>query len=150
VDGGAPVALRCALLWAPRGDLLPDSEAVTKSVRVRVESRYSPEHSNPGRGEWFFLYTVRITNEGAVTVQLVNRHWVITNATGGVEQVRGPGVVGRQPVLKPGESFEYTSGCPLRTPFGSMRGSYQMVTENGETFDAEIQSFALCEPNHVE
>lgn len=93
---------------------------------------------------------MRIANEGGVTVQLINRHWVITSATGGVEQVRGPGVVGRQPVLRPGESFEYTSGCPLKTPFGSMRGSYQMVTENGETFHAEIQSFALCEPNRVE
>lgn len=119
-------------------------------MRVGVESRYSPEHSNPGRSEWFFLYTVRITNEGSLTVQLVNRHWVITGATGSEEHVRGPGVVGRQPVLRPGESFEYTSGCPLKTPFGSMRGSYQMVAENGETFNAEIQSFALSEPNRVE
>lgn len=126
---------------------MSSSEALTRDIRVRVESRYSADHSEPARQEWFFLYTVLITNEGTTTVQLMNRHWTITNATGDVEEVRGPGVVGRQPVLRPGESFEYTSGCPLKTPFGSMHGTYEMVTEGGETFLAEIAAFALSEPS---
>lgn len=126
---------------------MSSSEAVTRNIRVSVEARYSPEHSEPVRQEWFFLYTVQITNQGSSTVQLMNRHWVITNATGDVEEVRGPGVVGRQPVLRAGESFEYTSGCPLKSPFGSMRGTYEMVTEDGETFLAEIAAFALSEPS---
>lgn len=126
---------------------MSSSEAVTRAVRVHVESRFSADHSEPARQEWFFLYTVVITNEGDTTVQLMNRHWIITTATGEVEEVRGPGVVGRQPVLRPGESFEYTSGCPLKTPFGSMRGTYEMVTEGGEMFLAEIAAFALTEPS---
>ncbi len=126
---------------------MSSSEALTRNVHIQVESRYSPDHSDPARQEWFFLYTVVITNRGESTVQLMNRHWIITNATGDVEEVRGPGVVGRQPVLRPGESFEYTSGCPLKTPFGSMRGTYEMVTENGEMFLAEIAAFALSEPS---
>lgn len=126
---------------------MSSSEATTRDIHINVESRYSPDHSDPARQEWFFLYTVVITNHGASTVQLMNRHWIITSATGDVEEVRGPGVVGRQPVLRPGESFEYTSGCPLKTPFGSMRGTYEMVTENGEMFLAEIAAFALSEPS---
>jgi ApaG protein len=126
--------------------LTTTSEALTRGVRVRVEARYSPDHSEPRQGEWFFLYTVTIANEGEDTVQLLNRHWVITNATGDVEQVRGPGVVGHQPVLRQGESFEYTSGCPLKTPFGSMHGTYEMSLENGERFLAEVAPFALREP----
>ena len=126
---------------------MSSSEATTRDIDVHVESHYSPDHSEPARQEWFFLYTVVITNRGTSTVQLMNRHWVITNATGDVEEVRGPGVVGRQPVLRPGESFEYTSGCPLKTPFGSMRGTYEMVTEDGEMFLAEIAAFALSEPS---
>ena len=122
------------------------SEALTRGVRVSVEARYSPEHSDPVHGQWFFLYTVTIANEGAETVQLLNRHWVITNATGDVEQVRGPGVVGHQPVLREGERFEYTSGCPLKTPFGSMQGTYEMALENGERFLADVAPFALREP----
>jgi ApaG protein len=122
------------------------SEAVTRQIRVHVEARYSPEHSSPQQSEWFFLYTVKIENEGPETAQLLNRHWIITNAVGDVEQVRGPGVVGQKPVLKQGESFEYTSGCPLKTPFGSMSGTYEMVLESGERFLAEIGAFALREP----
>ncbi len=122
------------------------SEALTRGVRVKVEARYSPDHSEPIRSEWFFLYTITIANEGDDTVQLLNRHWIITDATGEVEQVRGPGVVGHQPVLQKGESFEYTSGCPLKTPFGSMSGTYEMSLENGERFLAEIAPFALREP----
>jgi ApaG protein len=121
------------------------SEAVTRGVRVHVEARFSPNHSDPKKREWFFLYTIQIKNEASTTVQLVNRHWVITDAHGHVEEVRGPGVVGKQPVLKSGESFEYTSGCPLKTPFGSMRGSYEMVSETGDRFDAAIAPFALRE-----
>ena len=112
------------------------SEAVTRGVRVEVESRYSPERSSPREHEWFFLYTIRISNEGDETVRLVSRHWVITDATGEIEEIEGPGVVGEQPVLAPGESFEYTSGCPLPTPFGSMHGTYQMTTSGGDEFDA--------------
>jgi ApaG protein len=125
------------------------SEAVTRGVRVYVESEYAPERSEPTRNEWFFLYTVRISNEGAEVVQLLTRHWVITDGTGHVEEVRGPGVVGKQPILKPGESFEYTSGCPLSTPFGVMEGTYQMVTGSGERFDAKVSPFTLSEPYTV-
>ena len=125
------------------------SEAVTKNVRVEVESQYAPEHSQPFESEWFFHYTVRISNEGTETVQLLTRHWVITDATGHTEEVRGEGVVGEQPVLRPGQSFQYTSGCPLRTSTGVMRGTYQMVTEDGEQFDVEIAPFALHEPYTV-
>jgi len=119
------------------------SEAVTRGVRVSVTARYSPEYSDQNRRKWFFLYTIRITNEGSRTVQLLNRHWIITDANGEVEEVRGPGVVGRQPVLKQGESFEYTSGCPLETAFGSMQGTYEMQVEGGETFNANVAGFAL-------
>ena len=94
------------------------SEAVTRGIRVEVSARYSPDHSRPGN-QWFFLYTVTISNEGEDTVQLVSRHWVITDGAGEVEEVEGPGVVGEQPVLEPGDSYQYTSGCPLPTPFGS-------------------------------
>lgn len=125
------------------------SEAVTDGLRVRVEARYSPEHSQPGANQWFFLYTIRITNEGAETCQLLSRHWIIRDATGRVQEVQGAGVVGEQPVLEPGESFEYTSGCPLATPFGSMEGTYQMVTEDGAHFDAAIARFELREPGAI-
>ncbi len=121
------------------------SEAVTRGVRVEVNARYSPEYSDQSRKKWFFLYTIRITNEGAEPVQLRSRHWIITDANGEVEEVRGPGVVGQQPHLRPGESFEYTSGCPLETSFGSMQGSYEMVSDGGERFQAEVAGFALRE-----
>jgi ApaG protein len=122
---------------------LSTSRAVTHGIRVEVRSRYSPDHSEPQRNHWFFLYTVQIANEGSETVQLLSRHWIITDATGRVEEVRGPGVVGEHPVLEPGESFEYTSGCPLPTPFGSMHGSYQFSTRRGEQIEAEIARFEL-------
>jgi len=125
------------------------SEATTRGIQVRVESRYVPEQSDPDRGGWLFAYKVRIENLGAETVQLVSRHWVITDANGEVEEVRGPGVVGAQPVLRPGESFEYTSACPLGTAFGTMEGTYQMLTESGEYFDAEIAAFSLSTPYAV-
>ena len=124
------------------------SEAITNGIRVRVVSQYLPDHaaSEPRERQWFFTYTVRITNEGLDTVQLISRHWIITDANGHDEEVRGPGVVGAQPVLAPGESFEYTSGCPLRTAFGTMRGSYQMQAEDGTTFEAPIPEFILSMP----
>jgi ApaG protein len=122
------------------------SEALTHGVRVRVRARYSPENSSPQESRWFFLYTIEIRNEGDSTVQLLSRHWVITDATEHVEEVRGPGVVGEQPVLAPGEAFEYTSGCPLPTPFGSMHGTYQMVREGGQRFEVEIARFSLMQP----
>ena len=125
------------------------SEAVTNNVRVEVESQYAPERSQPFLSEWFFHYTVRITNEGDETVQLLSRHWIICDANEHAEEVRGPGVVGEQPVLAPGEAFQYTSGCPLKTANGVMRGTYQMVTEDGEHFDIEIAPFTLQEPYTV-
>ena len=125
------------------------SEAVTNNVRVEVESRYAPEHSQPFQNLWVFHYTVRITNETGETVQLVSRHWVITDASGHTEEVRGPGVVGEQPVLAPGEAFQYTSSCPLKTSTGVMRGAYQLVNEEGTQFDVEIAPFALHEPYTV-
>ena len=128
---------------------MPESEALTNGVRVHVESRYSPERSNPVQNEYFFLYTIRISNEGDQTVQLQNRHWIITDAEGTTEEVRGPGVVGKQPILQPGGVFEYTSGCPLGTPFGAMRGSYGMVTRDGDAFRAEIACFELRQPYGV-
>ncbi len=125
------------------------SEAITRNVRVHVRSQYVPERSAPSQGEWFFVYTVRIANEGEETVQLVSRHWIITDANGHVEEVKGPGVVGETPILEPGEAFEYTSACPLSTPFGSMRGTYQMVSAKNDRFDAEIAAFSLSEPYSI-
>src|ERR1700722_107829 len=124
-----------------------ESEATTRNIRVRVQAQYDPSRSSPQRSQWFFLYTVRITNESRDRVQLMSRHWIITDAMGKVKEVQGPGVVGKQPVLAPGQSFEYTSGCPLTTPFGSMHGTYQMLNQAAEKFDIEIAPFALTEPN---
>lgn len=131
---------------SPQGS---SSEAVTNNVRVGVESRYAPDQSQPFQSHWFFHYTVRISNEGDETVQLLSRHWIVTDGAGRVEEVRGSGVVGEQPVLAPGETFEYTSGCPLKTSTGSMRGTYQMVSEDGTHFDVEIAPFMLAEPYTV-
>jgi ApaG protein len=126
-----------------RSDPAPLSEAVTEDIRVEVMSSYSPENSRPLEGEWVFQYTVRITNQGRDTVQLLGRHWVITDGAAQVEEVRGPGVVGNQPVLGPGESFKYSSWCPLKTPLGMMHGSYEMARTDGRHFDIEIAPFAL-------
>ena len=122
---------------------------MTRGIRVQVHPQFDPQRSQPARGKWFFLYTVTIRNEGSATVQLLTRHWIITDGTGRVEEVRGPGVVGEQPVLAPGESFEYTSGCPLSVDVGKMEGSYQMVLEDGEMFDVAIAPFTLCEAEVV-
>lgn len=125
------------------------SEAVTRGIRVRVEPRFDPRRSRPEANHWFYLYTVTIENQADMTVQLLARHWIITDGNGEVEEVRGPGVVGEQPVLAPGQSFRYTSGCPLTTDVGKMEGSYQMVTSTGESFDVEIAPFTLVPPGLV-
>lgn len=125
------------------------SEALTGGIRVAVEARYSPEHSQAGGHRWFFLYTITISNEGGEPVQLISRHWTIRDGTGRVEEVRGLGVVGEQPVLEPGESYQYTSGCPLSTPFGSMEGSYQFVSAGGSRLDARIARFELRDPGAI-
>jgi len=122
------------------------STAVTEGIRVSVRSFYVPEQSAPRAKRYVFAYTVRIENEGALTAQLRTRHWIITDGDGKVEEVRGEGVVGAQPTLKPGQHFEYTSGCVLRTPRGAMRGTYRMHCDDGRTFDAEIASFSLALP----
>ena len=132
-----------------QSELTPLSDAITHGVRVEVLSQYAPESSRPVNGEWVFQYTVRITNQGSETVQLISRHWIITDATDQTKEIKGLGVVGEQPVLRPGESFQYTSGCPLKTSTGVMRGTYQMVTEEGDRFDAQIAPFALHEPYTV-
>jgi len=128
---------------------MSSSEAITENIRVHVESEYDPSRSNPDRNQWFFLYTVRITNEGQNTVRLISRHWIITDGMGKVEEVRGPGVVGKQPVLEPGQSFEYTSGCPLTLPFGTMHGTYQMVNDRSEEFEIEIAPFTMQESPRI-
>ena len=122
------------------------STAMTNGIMVTVKSQYIPERSSLSGRQFAFAYTVRISNEGEVTARLESRHWIITDAAGHVEEVRGPGVVGVQPRLKPGETFEYTSWCVLATPSGEMRGTYQMVTDAGSTFDADIAPFRLALP----
>jgi ApaG protein len=121
-------------------------EAVTRSIRVRVTPAYVEEQSTPEENYFFWAYTVVIANEGDETVQLKSRVWRITDAGGNTEEVRGPGVVGQTPVIPPGESFSYTSGCPLRTPQGIMVGSYQMEDERGELFNVAIPAFSLDSP----
>lgn len=113
---------------------------------VSVETTFVPEQSDEARDRYVFSYTVTIRNEGSVGAQLISRHWIIKDAAGEVQEVRGLGVVGAQPLLQPGESFQYTSGCVLVTPVGSMRGSYQMVAEDGQQFEAPIAEFQLSMP----
>ena len=123
------------------------SEAITKGIRIQVHSQYLPERSSPSDCEWFFVYKIQISNESEHEVQLLSRHWYITDGTGRVEEVQGDGVVGKQPKIEPGASFEYASGCPLTTPFGSMYGTYHMQSKAGTSFEAEIArncSSALC------
>ena len=123
------------------------SDTTTRGIRIQVESAYVPDRSNPKEGSYFFVYHVKISNVGSETAQLISREWIITDAEGEVERVKGPGVVGEQPLLPPGGGFEYTSFCPLKTSVGSMHGSYQMVTSAGEKFDAVIAPFTLAVPN---
>lgn len=125
------------------------SDTTTQGIRVQVESLYDEDRSAPQENYYFFAYRVRISNVGDRPAQLLSREWIITDATGYQQHVQGPGVVGEQPVLAPGEAFEYTSFCPLSTPVGSMHGTYRMVREDGESFDAVIAPFSLAVPHSV-
>jgi ApaG protein len=126
---------------------LRTSDTTTRGIRIEVQSAYMPERSSAKESQYLFEYHVRISNVGDETAQLISREWIITNADGEVERVKGPGVVGEKPVLTPGTSFEYRSFCPLKTSVGSMQGSYQMVTANGDKFDAIISPFTLAIPH---
>src|SRR5215212_9674323 len=121
--------------------------AVTRQIEVTVEPNFLRERSSVDRGEYFWSYTIVITNTGAETVQLRTRHWIITDGSGRQQEVRGEGVVGEQPVLAPGQRFEYTSGVPLPTPSGFMTGHYQLVSETGDWFEIEIPLFSLDRPD---
>lgn len=121
----------------------PVSDAITEGIRIEVMSRHAPEHSPVRADQWVFEYTVRITNGSADPVQLVSRHWLITDALEQLREVKGVGVVGKQPILQPGEQFQYSSWCPLPTPTGVMHGTYQMARPGGGVFDAEIAPFSL-------
>jgi ApaG protein len=122
--------------------------AITRGIAVSVEPTYLEASSSPIDSQYVWAYKVTIENHGQETVQLLSRHWMITNARGEYTEVKGPGVIGKQPILKPGESYAYTSGAPLNTPSGMMGGSYQMESNRGERFDIEIPAFSLDRPNH--
>jgi ApaG protein len=121
----------------------------TPEIDVRVEPRYLPEESDPLQETYGFAYTITLSNHGEAPAQLISRHWIIVDADGHREEVRGLGVVGHQPMLKPGEGFEYTSGCRLRTPTGTMEGSYRFVREDGDSFDVPIPRFVLDASGHA-
>ena len=123
--------------------------AVTREIRVQVEPVYLDDQSEPDNAQYVWAYRVQIENEGTETVQLLTRYWHITDGMGRVQEVRGAGVVGEQPVLNPGESYEYTSGTPLPTPSGIMKGSYQMITPSGDKFDIEVPAFSLDCPHEA-
>jgi ApaG protein len=125
------------------------SVATTNGIRVEVVSKFLPERSSPRHRQFLFAYHVTISNEGDEAAQLLSRRWIITDANGEVQTIEGPGVVGAQPVLEPGMAYEYTSFCPLPTPFGTMQGHYVMIRPDGEKFDAEIAPFMLAVPNAV-
>lgn len=126
---------------------MPTPTETSQGVRVTVRPSFWPERSQPENGQFAFMYTVEIANTGPGAVQLSSRHWIITDATGHIEEVQGEGVVGKQPRLGPGEKFEYTSWAMLRTPYGSMRGEYTMVRSDGTRFEAKIPEFALTQPH---
>jgi ApaG protein len=133
-------------IWQGVGGM---STTLTNGILVTVKTEYIPERSSLSERQFAFAYTVRISNQGETTARLESRHWVITDAAGRVQEVRGAGVVGMQPRLRPGESFEYTSWCVIATVSGEMRGSYQMVTDAGAAFDAEIATFRLGLPQNL-
>jgi ApaG protein len=124
----------------------PMADKKRYEVTVSARTEYVPEHSDEDKGRYVFAYTITLRNTGTVSAQLISRHWIITDSRGEVQEVRGLGVVGTQPLLKPGGSYEYTSGTPLATPVGTMRGSYQMVAEDGTHFEAPIPEFTLAVP----
>jgi ApaG protein len=115
-------------------------------IRVATEVAYLPDQSDPDNDQYVFAYTMTVTNAGTVAARIVSRHWIITDGNRQVQEVRGVGVVGQQPVLKPGESFEYTSGASIPTQVGTMRGEYQMIADDGHAFDADIPQFTLSVP----
>lgn len=119
------------------------SEMVTSGIRVKAVPSYIPENSRPEEEKFFFSYTIAITNETNAPVQLLSRHWIIINSEGDREEVTGPGVVGKTPLIEPGETFEYTSFCPLNTEWGTMEGSYRMIDQHGSEFDVQIDRFVL-------
>ncbi len=121
-------------------------KAITHDIQVTVLPNFLAEQSEPSQNRFVWSYTIEIANFGATTAQLMSRHWIITDAEGRREEVKGPGVVGEQPILRPGDAFRYTSGCPLTTPSGIMVGTYRMVDENGRAFDVEIPAFSLDSP----
>ena len=121
-------------------------EATTENIRIRVEPRYLPERSDPEENAYFWAYTIEITNHGDLSVQLQSRYWRIIDASGHIEEVSGPGVVGEQPMLEPGDTFVYTSGVPLTTTSGMMSGHYAMIDENGNGFNAQVPAFSLDTP----
>jgi ApaG protein len=125
----------------------PTSSAVTQGIRVRVQSQFLPEQSSPRDDRYVFAYTITISNESTYTAQLRTRHWIITDGRGGIEEVKGDGVVGEQPRLSPGQSFQYTSGCVLTTPIGTMHGTYRFWRDDGTYFDATIAPFSLASPS---
>jgi ApaG protein len=127
----------------------PTSSAVTEGIRVRVQSLYLPDQSSPSDDHYVFAYTITISNESAHPAQLRTRHWIITDARGEIDEVRGEGVVGEQPRLAPGQSFQYTSGCALQTSVGTMHGTYRFWRDDGSYFDAEIATFSLCALVHT-
>ena len=126
-------------------ELFPHA-TTTRDITVRVSVSFLPEQSEPGKGRWFWAYHVRVENGGGQAVQLVSREWIISDGRGARHEVRGDGVVGEQPVIQPGESYDYVSGCPLHTPTGAMEGSYHLVSADGTAFDAAIPRFPLIGP----
>jgi ApaG protein len=126
------------------------TDAITRGIRVKSKVTYLEEDSCPEEKLYVFAYNITISNHSDVTVQLLTRHWIITDADGQKEEVQGPGVVGQQPVIQPGQSFQYSSFCPLKTPVGMMHGSYQMVTSQNESFDAVIAPFTLAVPGSLQ
>ncbi|MBU0602624.1 MAG: Co2+/Mg2+ efflux protein ApaG [Gammaproteobacteria bacterium] len=122
------------------------AEAKKYEITVAVQTHYIEDQSNPEDSRFVFAYTVSLTNTGTVPAQLISRHWIIRDAADAEQQVRGLGVIGQQPLIKPGDKFEYTSGCALNTPVGTMRGSYQMVADDGTQFNADIPEFTLAMP----
>jgi ApaG protein len=131
---------------APGSDMDEPLETVIHRIRVDVETSYLDEQSEPRESRYVFSYTITIQNEGHVPARLLTRHWLITDANGKVQEVRGDGVVGEQPYLKPGQGFRYSSGAVIETPVGAMQGSYQMLSDDGQRFDASIPPFRLAMP----
>lgn len=146
MDLGNP---RLSLMHAHRTERPDMSDTTTKGIRIQVEVKFLPEQSDQERSQWLFAYTITITNNAKKPAKLLNRHWIITDGWGQVQEVKGPGVVGEQPRLLPGESFRYTSYCPLSTPTGSMQGTYEMADDEGRSFDAEIGEFSLVDPSQM-